>query len=119
MAQADSISTATGEGVSRTGSTKSTSLRSAHTEPAAALAGNPIHSIESADLDSPADRIDKAFAVLHLDVTALFSDAQQISGRSLNRKHLNKLVVNLQSEPVAVIRKALEELRNHEKWKVS
>jgi len=51
MAQADLISTATGEGVSRGGSTKSTSLRSGHTEPAAALAGNPTHLIESEDLE--------------------------------------------------------------------
>ena len=37
MAQAHPITTATGEGVSHGGLTKSTSLRSAHTEPAAAL----------------------------------------------------------------------------------
>jgi hypothetical protein len=49
MAQADPISTATGEGVSRGGSTKSTSLHSAHTEPAASLAGKPTHLIESED----------------------------------------------------------------------
>jgi hypothetical protein len=118
MAQADPISTATGEGVSRGGSTKSTSLRSAHTEPAAALAGNPTHLIESEDLDSRADRLDKAFAALHQ--TAFFSDtAQQIPGCSLNRKHLNKLFVDLQSDAVAVIRNAPEELRNHKNWKVS
>jgi hypothetical protein len=110
MAQADPITTATGEGVSRGGSRKSTSLRSAHTQPAAALGDNPTH----------ADRIDKAFAALHLYVTALFSDtAKQIPGCSLNRKHLNKLFVDLQSEAVAVIRNAPEDLRNHENWKVS
>jgi len=110
MAQADPITTATGEGVSRGGSTKSTSRRSAHTEPAAALGGNPTH----------VDRLDKAFAALHLYVTAFFSDtAQQIPGCNLNRKHLNKLFVDLQSEAVAVIRNAPEDLRNHENWKVS
>src|SRR5215469_9830668 len=117
MAQANPISTATGEGVSRAGSTKSTSLRSAHTEPAAALAGKPTHLIESEDRDSRADRLDKAFAALHRYVTAFFSDtAQQIPGCSLNRKHLNKLFV-LQSDAVAVIRNAPEELRNHKNWK--
>jgi hypothetical protein len=110
MAQADPITTATGEGVSRGGSTKSTSLRSAHTEPAAALGCNPTH----------VDRLDKASAALHLYVTAFFSDtAQQIPGCNLNRKHLNKLFVDLQSEAVAVIRNAPEDLRNHENWKVS
>ena len=120
MAQADPISTATDVGVSRGGSTKSTSLRSAHTEAAAALAGNPTHPIESEDLDSRAYRLDKAFAALHRYVTAFFSDtAQQIPGCSLNRKHLNKLFVDLQSDAVAVIRNAPEELRNHKNWKVS
>jgi hypothetical protein len=120
MAQADPISTATGEGVSRGGSTKSTSLRSAHTEPAAALAGKPTHLIESEDLDSRADRLDKAFAALHRYVTAFFSDtAQQIPGCSLNRKHLNKLFVDLQSDAVAVIRSAPKELHNHKNWKLS
>ena len=120
MAQANPISTATGERVSRRGSTKSTSLRSGHTEPAAALAGNPTHLIESEDLDSRADRLDKVFAALHRYVTAFFSDtAQQIPGCSLNRKHLDKLFVDLQSDAVAVIRNAPEELRNHKNWKVS
>jgi hypothetical protein len=121
MAQADPITTATGEGVSRGGSTKSTSLRSAHTEPTAALGGNPTHLIESEDLlVSRVDCLDKAFAALHRYVTAFVSDtAQQIAGCSLNRKHLNKLFVDLRSEAVAVIRNAPEGLRNHENWKVS
>jgi hypothetical protein len=120
MAEADPITTATGEGVSPGGLTKSTSLRSAHTEPAAALGGNPTHLIESEDLDSRVDRLDKAFAALHRYVTAFVSDtAQQIPGCSLNRKHLNKLFVDLRSEAVAVIRNVPPELRNHENWKVS
>jgi hypothetical protein len=104
MAQADPISTATGEGVSRGGSTKSTSLRSAHAEAAAAPAGNPTHPIEA----------------LHRHVTAFFGDtAQQIPSCSLNRKHLNKLFMDLQSDAVVLIRNAPEELRNHKNWKVS
>jgi hypothetical protein len=120
MAQADPITTATGEGVSRGGSTKSKSLRWAHTKPAAALGGNPTHLIESKDLHSRVDRLDKAFAALHRYVTAFVSDtAQQIPGCGLNRKHLNKLFVDLRSEAVAVFRNVPEELRNHENWKVS
>jgi hypothetical protein len=83
----------------------------AHTESAAALAGNPTHLIESANPDSPADRLDRALSALRLDV--------QIPGCSVNRRHLNKLFVDLQSEAVAVIRNASEELRNHGNWKVS
>jgi hypothetical protein len=96
MAQANPITTATGVGVSRGRSTKSTSLRLAHTEPAA----NSTH----------LDCLDNAF----------FSDAaQQIPGCSLNRKHLKKLFVDLQSGAVAVIRNAPEDLRSHENWKAS
>ena len=93
MAQADPITTATGEGVSPGGATKSTSPRLAHTEPAA----DPTH----------LDCLDKA------------SFAQQIPGCSLNCKHLNKLLVDLHSEAVAVIRNAPEGLRSHKNWKVS
>jgi len=111
MAQANPSSTATGERVSRGGLTKSTSLRSAHTEPAAALAGNPEA------LDSRADRPDNAFEALHCYVTAFFGDpAQQIP---LKRKHLSKLFVDLQSDAVAAIRNTPEELRNEKNWKVS
>ena len=110
MAQADPITTATSEGVSRGGSTKSTSMGSAHIEPAAALGGNPTH----------VDRLENAFAALDFYVTAFFSDAaHQIPNCNLNRKQLNKLFVRLLSEAVAVIRNAPEELRNHENWKVS
>src|SRR5262249_61187989 len=98
MAQADLISTATGKGVSRGGSTKSTSLRSAPTEPAAALAGNPTHLIESEDLDSRADRLDKVFAALHRYVTAFFSEtAHQIPGCSLNPNNTSRLFVGLRT----------------------
>jgi hypothetical protein len=117
MAQADPITTATGEGVSRGGATKSTSLRSSHAEPAAALGGKPTSLIESEGLDSRVERLDKAFAARHRYLTAFISDtAQQIPGCSLNPKHL---FVDLRSEAVAVIRNAPEELRYHQNWKVS
>ena len=108
MAQADSITTATREGVSRGVSITSTSLRLAHTERAASLAANAIQPIyldfQSKDLDSRNDRLDKAFEALHFYVTAFVSDAaQQIPSCSLD----------------TVIRNAPEELRDHENWKVS
>jgi hypothetical protein len=117
MAQADPISTATDERMSRGGSTKSTSLRSVHTEPAAALGGNPNHLLQWEELDSRTDRLEKAFAALHRYVTPALSDtAQQIPDCGLNRK----LFLDLQSDAVAVVRYAPEELRNHHKnWKVS
>jgi hypothetical protein len=119
MAEADPITTATGEGVSCGGLTKSTSLRPARTEPAGALGGNPTHLIESEDLDSHVDRLNKAFAALHRYVTALVSDTvRPIPGCSLNPTHL-KLFVDLRSEAGAVIRKVPPELRDHENWKVS
>src|SRR5262249_42603173 len=92
-------------------------LRSAHTEPAAAVGGKPTSLIESEGLDSRVERLDKAFAALHRYVTAFIRHtAQQIPGCSLNRKHL---FVNLRTEVVAVIRNAPEELRTHENGKVS
>jgi hypothetical protein len=85
MAQADPITTSTGEGVSRGGATKSTSLRSAHAEPAAALGGKPTSLIESEGLDSRVGRLDKALAARHRYLTAFISDtAQQIPGCRLN-----------------------------------
>jgi hypothetical protein len=111
MAQADHITTATGEEVSCRGSTKSTSPGSARTELIAALDGNPTHLIESEGLDSLADRLHKAFGAAHLYGTAFISDiAERIPGCSLNRKRLNKLFV---------ISNAPEELSTHERWKVS
>jgi hypothetical protein len=124
MAQADSITTATREEVSRGVSIKSTSLRPAHTERPAPLAGNPIQLIyldfESKDLDSRGHRSDKAFAALHLYVAAFVSDsAQQIPRCSLKRKNVNKLFMDVWSDAVTAIRNAPKELRDHENWKVS
>ena len=124
MAQADTITTATREEVSRGVSIKSTSLRPAHTERPAPLAGNPIQLIyldfESKDLDSRGHRSDKAFAALQLYVAAFVSDsAQQIPRCSLDRKNVNKLFMDVRSDAVTAIRNAPEELRDHENWKVS
>jgi hypothetical protein len=124
MAQADSITTATREEVSRGVSKKSTSLRPAHTERPAPLAGNSIQltylDFETKDLDSRGDRSDKAFAALHLYVAAFVSgSAQQIPGCRLDRKNVNKLFMDVRSDAVTATRNAPEELRDHENWKVS
>jgi hypothetical protein len=122
MAQADSITTATREGVSRGVLIKSTSLRPPDTERAAPLAGNPIQltylEFESKVLDSRGDRLEKAFAALHLYL-AVSDTAQRIPGCGLNRKDVNKLFMDVRSDAVIVIRNAPEELRDHENWKVS
>jgi hypothetical protein len=117
MAQADSIITATREGVSRGVSIKSTILRSAHTE--APLARNPIQLIyldfKSKDTESRGDRLDKALAALHPYVAPFASaTAQQIPGCILNRRD-----VRIRRDAVTVIRNTAEELRVHENWKLS
>jgi hypothetical protein len=116
MAQADSITTATREGVSRGVSIKSTGLRPAHTEWAAPLAGNPIQLIyldfKSKDTESRGDRLDKALAALHPYVAPFASaTARQIP--------LNRRDVRIRRDAVTVIRKTAEELRVHENWKLS
>lgn len=119
MAQADSIITATRAGVSRGVSIKSTSLRPAHTEWAAPLAGNPIQLIyldfKSKDTESRGDRLDKALAAPHRYVAPFVgAAAQQIPGCILNRRD-----VRIRRDAVTVIRNTAEELRVHENWKLS
>ena len=86
MAQAESITTAIRELMSRGRPPKSTSpVRAAHTEFVAALAGNvphPIHSeANSEDLEGRADHLEKVFAALHVYLTAIIAEtAQEYSG---------------------------------------
>src|SRR4051812_33979801 len=79
MAQAECITTAIRELMSRGQLPKSTTPRAAHTEFVAALAGNvphPIHSnANSEDLERRAGHLEKVFAALHLYVTALIIGA--------------------------------------------
>ena len=125
MAQADCITTAIRELMSRGQPPKSTSpVRLAHTEFVAALAGNvphPIHAdVDSEDLDGRADHLEKVFAALHVYLSAIIVDtAQNIPGGTLDRRYLDNLFEDLSADAVSVIRNAAEKMRDHENWRAS
>jgi hypothetical protein len=125
MAQAECITTAIRELMSRGRPPKSTSpVRLAHTEFVAALAGNFPHPIcadvDSEDLDGRADHLEKVFAALHVYLTAIIADtAQNIPGGTLDRRYLNNLFNDLSADALGVIRNAAEEMREHENWRAS
>src|SRR5207247_4591989 len=97
MAQADCITTAIRELMSRGLPPRSTSpVRAAHTELLAALAGNPprpIHlEVNSLDLDARAEHVEKVLAAIHVYLTTILSDtAENIPGGQLDRKYLDGL----------------------------
>jgi hypothetical protein len=125
MAQAECITTAIRELMSRGRSPKSTSpVRAAHTEFIAALAGNIPHpicvAVDSEDLDSRADHLEKVFAALHVYITAIIADtAQNIPSGRLDRRYLDNLFQDLSADAVGVIRNTAEDLREHENWRAS
>ena len=92
MAQADCITTAIRQLMSRGRPPKSTSpVRAAHTEFVAALAGNvphPIHSDgDSEDLEGRADHLEKVFAALHVYLTAIIAETAQGIPRQYPRRY--------------------------------
>src|SRR5262249_26106698 len=97
MAQAERITTATRELMSRGRPSNSTSsLRLAHTELVAALAGTVPHPIiadvDSEDLSARADHLEKVFAALHVYLTATIADiARDVPGGTLDRRYLDNL----------------------------
>jgi hypothetical protein len=123
MAQADSISTAIRQLLSRGRPPKFTSpVRLAHSELVAALAGNVPHPIyaevDADDLDGRADHLEKLFAALHAYLAAVISNtAQNIPGGSLDRRYLENLFQDLSADAVGVIRNAAEEMREDEIWR--
>jgi hypothetical protein len=125
MAQAECITTAIRELMSRGRPPKSTSpLRAAHTEFVAALAGNvphPIYSdVDSEDLEGRADHLEKVFAALHVYLTSIIADtAHNIPGGTLDRRYLDNLFRDLSADALGVIRNAAEEMREHENWRAS
>jgi hypothetical protein len=99
MAQAECITTAIRELMSRGWPLKSTGpLRAAYTEPV--LSGNIPHPIlaaaDSGDLNFRADHLEK-----------------------LDRRYLDNLFRDLSADAVGVIRNAAEDLREHENWRAS
>jgi hypothetical protein len=125
MAQADCITTAIRELMSRGRPPKSTSpVRAAHTELVAARAGNvphPIHSDgNSEDLEGRADHLENVFSALQVYLAAILADtAQNIPGGTLDRRSLDNLFHDLSADTLHVIRNAAEEMREHEIWRAS
>jgi hypothetical protein len=94
MAQAERITTAIRELMSRGRPLKSTApVRAAHTEFVAALAGNvprPLCSeTDPEGLEGRADHLEKVFAALHVYLTAI--TAQDIPASTLDRRYLESL----------------------------
>ena len=125
MAQAESITTAIRELMSRGRPPKSTNpVRLAHIELVAALAGNVPHPIyadvDSEDLNGRADHLEKVFAALHVYLTAIIADtAHSVPGGTLDRRYLDNLFRDLSADALAVIRNAAQEMREHENWRAS
>ena len=125
MAQAESITTAIRQLMSRGRPTKSTSpVRQAHTEFIAALAGNVPHPIYAGanadDLDDRADHLEKVFRALHAYLAVLIGDtAENIPGGALDPRYLDNLFHALCADAVGVIRTAAEEMREDENWRAS
>jgi hypothetical protein len=125
MAQAECITTAIRELMSRRRRAKSTSpARLAHIEFVAVLAGNVPHPInfdvDSEDLEGRADHLEKVFAALHVYLTAIIADtAQNIPGGTLDRRYLDNLFRDLSADALCAIRNAAEEMREHENWRAS
>jgi hypothetical protein len=123
MAQAESITTAIRELMSRGRPLKSTSpVRLAHSEFVAALAGNfphPIYSGANADdLDARAGHLENVFAALHAYLAVIIGDtAQNIPGGTLDHRSLDNLFQDLSADAVDAIRNAAEEMRDDEHWK--
>src|SRR5438094_7330050 len=125
MAQAECIITAIRELMSRGLPAQSTSsVRLAHIELVAALAGNvpyPIYAdVDSEDLDGRADHLERVFAALHVYLTAIIADtAHNIPGGTLDRRYLDNLFRDLSADALSVIRNTAEEMREHENWRAS
>jgi hypothetical protein len=124
MAQAETISTAIRELMSRRRAATFTGpVRMADVELIAAL-GNVPHPInadvDSEDLDGRADHLEKVFAALHVYLIAIIADtAQTTPTGTLDRHYLDNLIEALSADAVDVIRNAAEDMRQHENWRAS
>jgi hypothetical protein len=123
MAQAESITTAIRELMSRGQAPKSTNLaRTAHTEFVAALAGNVPHPIRSdagcEALESRADHLQKVFAALQVYVTAIIAEtARDIPANTLDRRYLDGLFQQFLADVLGAIHDAAAEMRGQENWR--
>src|SRR6516225_8858688 len=125
MAQAESITTAIRELMSRGRPPKSTSpVRLAHTEFVAALAGNAPHPIRSdaysEALEGRADHLEKTIAALHVYLSAIIAEAaEDIPASILDRRYLDGLFQQFSADVLCAIRDAAAEMRVRENWRAS
>jgi hypothetical protein len=125
MAQAERITTAIRELMSRGRPLKSTSpVRAAHTEFGAALAANaprPLHSeANSEDLEGRTEHLEKVFAALHVYLTAIIAEtAPKVPGSTLDRRYLDGLFQQFSADALGAVRDAAAEMRARENWRAS
>src|SRR6516225_11647132 len=125
MAQAEHITTAIRELMSRGLPVNSTNLvRAAHTEFVAALAGNAPHPIRSdanwEALEGRADHLEKTIAALHVYLSAIIAEtAQDIASSTLDRRYLDGLFQQFSADVLGAIRDAVGEMRVRENWRAS
>jgi adenylate kinase family enzyme len=125
MAQAEHITTAIRELMSRGQPLKSTNrVRAAHTEFVAALAGNAQHPIRSdanwEPLKGRADHLEKTIAALHVYLSAIIAEtAEDIPASTLDRRYLDGLFQQFSADVLGAIRDAAAEMRVRENWRAS
>src|SRR4051794_16717846 len=117
MAQAESITTAIRQLMSRGQPPQSTTpVRQAF----AALAGvpHPIYAGANADdLDGRADHLERLFGTLHAYLAIIADAAQNIPGGALDRRYLENVFQDMSSDAVSAIRNAAEEMREDKHWR--
>ena len=125
MAQAEHITTAIRELMSRGQPLKSTNrVRAAHTEFVAVLAGNAPHPIRSDPnweaVEGRADHLEKTIAALHVYLSAIIADAaKDIPENTLDRRYLEGLFQQFSADVLGAIRDAAAEMRVRENWRAS
>ena len=125
MAQAEHLTTAIRELMSRGQPLKSTNrVRAAHTEFVAALAGNAPHPIRSdanwEALEGRADHLEKTIAALHVYLSAIIAEsAEDIPASTLDRRYLDGLFQQFSADVLGAIRDAVGEMRVRENWRAS
>ena len=123
MAQAEHITTAIRELMSRGQPLKSTNrARAAHTEFVAALAGNAPHPIRSSAnweaLEGRADHLQKTIGALHVYLSAVITEtAEDIPTSTLDRRYLDGLFQQFSADVLGAIRDAAAEVRVRENWR--
>jgi hypothetical protein len=124
MAQAERIITAIRELMCRGQPLKSTSsVRAAHTEFVAILAGNgPRRHFDTSpeDLERRADHLEKVFAALQLYVSVIITEtAQDIPASTMDRRYLDGLFQQFSADALGAVRDAAAEMRARENWRAS